>query len=30
MKLDTTLLNTMQFGDDSVVRIEGHETAMFV
>jgi hypothetical protein len=30
MKLDTALLNTMQFGDDSVVRIEGHETAMFV
>jgi hypothetical protein len=30
MKLDTTVLSTMRFGDGSVTRIEGHGTIMFV
>jgi hypothetical protein len=30
MKIDTTVLGTVYFGDDSVARIEGHGTIMFV
>jgi hypothetical protein len=30
MKINTTVLGTVCFGDDSVVRIEGYETIMFV
>jgi hypothetical protein len=29
-KIDTTVLGTVRFGDDSVARIEGHGTVMFV
>jgi hypothetical protein len=30
MKIGTTVLGTVYFGDDSVARIEGRETVMFV
>jgi hypothetical protein len=30
MKLDTAVLGTMRFGDDSVVRIKGRGTIMFM
>jgi hypothetical protein len=30
MKIDTTVLGIVRFRDDSVARIEGHETVMFV
>jgi hypothetical protein len=29
-KIDTTVLSTMRFSDDSVARIEGHRTVIFV
>jgi hypothetical protein len=29
-KIDTVVLGTMRFDDDSVARIEGHETVMFI
>jgi hypothetical protein len=29
-KIDTAVLDTMHFGDDSVARIEGHRTVVFV
>jgi hypothetical protein len=30
VKIDTTVLGTVRFGDDSVARIEGRETVVFV
>jgi hypothetical protein len=30
MKIDTVVLGTVHFGDDTVVRIEGHGTVVFV
>jgi hypothetical protein len=29
-KIDTTVVGTVRFGDDSTVQIEGHKTVMFV
>jgi hypothetical protein len=30
MKIDTAVLGTVHFGDDSVARIEGHKTVVFM